>query len=98
MGLEARLAVGSDPLDAAIGGDALLKAALHQLGVTALLLHLSRVRVRVDLRTREGTTRAKALRRNNEWGRRLRRTPVGGGCGVGWVRAASSAVTPCARQ
>ena len=36
----ARLAVGRDPLDAAIGGDALLKAALHQLGVMALLLHL----------------------------------------------------------
>ena len=36
----ARLAVGRDPLDAAIGGDALLKAALHQLGVVALLLHL----------------------------------------------------------
>ena len=40
MGLEARLAVGRDPLDAAIGGDALLKAAVHQLGVVALLLHL----------------------------------------------------------
>ena len=44
----ARLAVGRDPLDAAIGGDALLEAALHQLGVIALLLHL---------RTREGTLR-----------------------------------------
>ena len=40
MGLEARLAVGRDPLDAAIGGDALLKAALHQLGDVTLLLHL----------------------------------------------------------
>ena len=40
LGLEARLAVGRDPLDAAIGGHALLKAALHQLGVLALLLHL----------------------------------------------------------
>ena len=40
MGLEARLAVGRDPLDAAIGGDALPKAAVHQLGVVALLLHL----------------------------------------------------------
>ena len=40
MGLEARLAVGRDPLDAAIGGDALLQAAVHQLGVVALLLHL----------------------------------------------------------
>ena len=39
-GLETRLAVGRDPLDAAIGGDALLKAALHELGVIALLLHL----------------------------------------------------------
>ena len=39
----ARLAVGRDPLDAAIGGDALLKAAVHQLGVLALLLHLVRV-------------------------------------------------------
>ena len=39
--------MGRDPLDAAIGGDALLKAALHQLGVIALLLHLVRVRVRV---------------------------------------------------
>ena len=38
--IEARLAVGRDPFDAAIGGDALLKAALHQLGVLALLLHL----------------------------------------------------------
>ena len=38
--LEARLAVGRDPLDAAIGGHALLKAALHQLRVLALLLHL----------------------------------------------------------
>ena len=36
----ARLAVGRDPLDAAIGGDALLQAAVHQLGVVALLLHL----------------------------------------------------------
>ena len=43
MGLEARLAVGRDPLDAAIGGDALLQAAVHQLGVLALLLHLVRV-------------------------------------------------------
>ena len=43
IGLEARLAVGRDPLDAAIGGDALLKAAVHQLGVLALLLHLVRV-------------------------------------------------------
>ena len=34
--------MGRDPLDAAIGGDALLKAALHQLGVIALLLHLVR--------------------------------------------------------
>ena len=42
MGLEARLAVGRDPLDAAIGGDALLKAAVHQLGVVALLRHLHR--------------------------------------------------------
>ena len=40
MGIEAHLAVGRDPLDAAIGGDALLKAAVHQLGVVALLLHL----------------------------------------------------------
>ena len=40
LGLEARLAVGRDPLDAAIGGHALLKAALHQLRVLALLLHL----------------------------------------------------------
>ena len=40
MRLKARLAVGRDPLDAAIGGDALLKAAVHQLGVVALLLHL----------------------------------------------------------
>ena len=56
MGIEARLAVSRDPLDAAIGGDALLKAAVHQLGVVALLLHLrwgegcgvrGRVRVRV---------------------------------------------------
>ena len=39
-GHEARLAVGRDPLDAAIGGDALLEAALHELGVIALLLHL----------------------------------------------------------
>ena len=37
---EARLAVGRDPLDTAIGGDTLLKAAVHQLGVVALLLHL----------------------------------------------------------
>ena len=43
MGIEARLAVSRDPLDAAIGGDALLKAAVHQLGVVALLLHLVRV-------------------------------------------------------
>ena len=43
MWIEARLAVGRDPLDAAIGGDALLKAAVHQLGVVALLLHLVRV-------------------------------------------------------
>ena len=59
MGIEARLAVSRDPLDAAIGGDALLKAAVHQLGVVALLLHLrwgegcgvrgrGRVRVRVQ--------------------------------------------------
>ena len=40
MGIEAHLAVGRDPLDAAIGGDTLLKAAVHQLGVVALLLHL----------------------------------------------------------
>ena len=40
MGIEARLAVSRDPLDAAIGGDALLKAAVHQLGVVALVLHL----------------------------------------------------------
>ena len=40
MWIEAHLAVGRDPLDAAIGGDALLKAAVHQLGVVALLLHL----------------------------------------------------------
>ena len=40
VGIEAHLAVGRDPLDAAIGGDALLKAAVHQLGVVALLLHL----------------------------------------------------------
>ena len=40
MRLKARLAVGRDPLDAAIGGDALLQAAVHQLGVVALLLHL----------------------------------------------------------
>ena len=65
MGLEARLAVGRDPLDAAIGGDALLKAAVHQLGVVALLLHLrpsqglvsvsgsgSRVRFREGARSR----------------------------------------------
>ena len=39
-GIWSRLAVGRDPLDAAIGGDALLKAAVHQLGVVALLLHL----------------------------------------------------------
>ena len=32
--------MGRDPLDGAIGGDALLKAALHQLGVVALVLHL----------------------------------------------------------
>ena len=51
-GLETRLAVGRDPLDAAIGGDALLKAALHQLGVTALLLHLVRVMARVRVRVR----------------------------------------------
>ena len=57
MRLKARLAVGRDPLDAAIGGDALLKAAVHQLGVVALLLHLRwgegcgvRVRVRVRVR------------------------------------------------
>ena len=43
MWIEARLAVGRDPLDAAIGGDALLQAAVHQLGVLALLLHLARV-------------------------------------------------------
>ena len=49
-GHEARLAVGRDPLDAAISGDALLKAAMHQLGVIALLLHLVRVRVRVRVR------------------------------------------------
>ena len=42
MGIEARLAVGRDPLDAAIAGDALLKAAVHQLGVVALLRHLRR--------------------------------------------------------
>ena len=42
MGIEARLAVSRDPLDAAIGGDALLKAAVHQLGVVALLRHLHR--------------------------------------------------------
>ena len=47
MRLKARLAVGRDPLDAAIGGDALLKAAVHQLWVIALLLHLVKVRVRV---------------------------------------------------
>ena len=57
MGIEARLAVSRDPLDAAIGGDALLKAAVHQLGVVALLLHLRRgegcgVRVRVRVRVR----------------------------------------------
>ena len=40
MGIEARLAVSRDPLDAAIGGDALLQAAVHQRGVVALLLHL----------------------------------------------------------
>ena len=40
MGIEAHLAVGRDPLDAAIGGDALLKAAVHQLGVVALPFHL----------------------------------------------------------
>ena len=40
MWIEAGLAVGRDPLDAAIGGDALLQAAVHQLGVVALLLHL----------------------------------------------------------
>ena len=40
MRFKARLAVGRDPLDAAIGGDALLQAAVHQLGVVALLLHL----------------------------------------------------------
>ena len=50
MGIEARLAVSRDPLDAAIGGDALLQAAVHQLGVLALLLHLARVRVRVRVR------------------------------------------------
>ena len=59
MRLKAHLAVGRDPLDAAIGGDALLKAAVHQLWVIALLLHLVKVRVRV--RTRERTTRAKTL-------------------------------------
>ena len=32
--------MGRDPLDAAIGGDALLEAAVQQLGVVALLLHL----------------------------------------------------------
>ena len=52
MGIEARLAVSRDPLDAAIGGDALLQAAVHQLGVLALLLHLARVRVRVRVRGR----------------------------------------------
>ena len=40
VGIEAHLAVGRDPLDAAIGGDTLLKAAVHELGVVALLLHL----------------------------------------------------------
>ena len=40
MRLKARLAVGRDPLDAAIGGDALLKAALLQPGVVALLCDL----------------------------------------------------------
>ena len=59
MGIEARLAVSRDPLDAAIGGDTLLKAAVHQLGIVALPLHLrwgegcgvrgrGRVRVRVQ--------------------------------------------------
>ena len=52
MGCKARLAVGRDPLDAAISGDALLKAAMHQLGVIALLLHLVRIRVRVRVRVR----------------------------------------------
>ena len=59
MRLKAHLAVGRDPLDAAIGGDALFKAAVHQFWVIALLLHLVKVRVRV--RMRERTTRAKTL-------------------------------------
>ena len=89
MRLKARLAVGRDPLDAAIGGDALLKAAVHQLWVIALLLHLVKVTVRV--RTRERTTRAKTLL---VWGKAT--------AYVSWARlwcvvcqAASSVATPC---
>ena len=89
MRLKARLAVGRDPLDAAIGGDALLKAAVHQLWVIALLLHLVKVRVRV--RTRERTTRAKILLVGGKatayvsWGRLWRVV----------CQAASSVATPC---
>ena len=59
MNLEAHLAVGCHPLNATVGGHNLLEAALHQLWVIALLLHLVKVRVRV--RTRERMTRAKTL-------------------------------------
>ena len=40
MKLEAHLAVGCHPLNATVGGHNLLEAALHQLWVIALLLHL----------------------------------------------------------
>ena len=85
--------MGRDPLDAAIGGDALLKAALHQLGVTALLLHLVRVRVRVRLESGLGLGSTLTCAR----GRARRRQRLYGAthCGVGWVRAASSAATSC---
>ena len=38
--------------NAVIGGDALLEAALHELGIIALLLHLVRVRVGVGVGVR----------------------------------------------
>ena len=63
MGLEAHLAVGRNPFYAAIGGDALLKAALHQLGVITLPLHL---------RKREGAAKAMALRRNTQLARKVK--------------------------
>ena len=85
MGLKAHLAVGRNPFYAAIGGDALLKAALHQLGVITLPLHL---------RTRDGAAKAMALWRNTRLARKVKCNTTLVCCGVGRVRAVSAA-TPC---